>query len=235
MVLTAEYDYHTAQVSDKSIPSDSSQQRGQKKKKGKGTSWRSIPLDIAPYSPKVDRSKSGRSPRKSKNSSRASNREVQPVPLTLEESAAYARQQIEYYFSVQNLCSDMYLRSCMDEDGYVPVVYIAQFNRIASFHSDMPSLCEALQQSKVLDFDKENEKVRASKGWEYWLLPNADGGRGVQRWVLVDNSSDGEDENGFSDTASDTTRSSLDEVSNNRSRSRSNSSDTSSTEENDQN
>ncbi|MQL90480.1 hypothetical protein Taro_023079, partial [Colocasia esculenta] len=39
-------------------------------------------------------------------------------------------KQIEYYFSPENLCKDIYLRQNMDEEGWVPVSLIAGFNRV---------------------------------------------------------------------------------------------------------
>jgi hypothetical protein len=77
----------------------------------------------------------------------------------------------------------MFLRAQMDEEGYVPVIMLAAFNRIAATHTDYPSLCVALKRSEILDFQEENEKVRVRIGWENWLFPNAQGGRGVPLWV----------------------------------------------------
>ena len=175
------------------------QSRGEKKKKGK-TQWKSLPLDIAPAYTSPRRKGTGgrkwenstsKSPRRGRNQKGNVQArepfadEILTAPLPVEQTAEMARQQIEYYFSVQNLCSDIYLRSCMDVDGYVPVVMLASFNRIASFHTDMPSLCTSLAESEYLYYEPENQKVRVRVGWENWLLPNAEGGRGVVSWVLV--------------------------------------------------
>jgi hypothetical protein len=43
----------------------------------------------------------------------------------------------EYYFSVENLCKDLYLRSKMDEEGYVLISEIASFNRIRFLTGDV--------------------------------------------------------------------------------------------------
>ena len=40
------------------------------------------------------------------------------------------RNQIEYYFSQENVSHDTYLRSLMDHDGYVSIAEIAKFNRV---------------------------------------------------------------------------------------------------------
>ncbi|KAH7315538.1 hypothetical protein KP509_21G054000 [Ceratopteris richardii] len=39
-------------------------------------------------------------------------------------------KQLDYYFSVENLCKDVYLRKHMDAEGFVPVSLIAQFNKV---------------------------------------------------------------------------------------------------------
>ncbi|KAK8944067.1 hypothetical protein KSP40_PGU015513 [Platanthera guangdongensis] len=40
-------------------------------------------------------------------------------------------KQIEYYFSVENLCKDEYLRKNMDEHGWVSIFLIADFRRVS--------------------------------------------------------------------------------------------------------
>jgi hypothetical protein len=37
----------------------------------------------------------------------------------------------EYYFSVDNLCRDTYLRSHLDEEGWVPLAIICNFPTVA--------------------------------------------------------------------------------------------------------
>ena len=76
----------------------------------------------------------------------------------------------------------------MDEDGYVPVAMLAAFNRIAAIHTDIPTMCDALKKSELLEFDDVNEKVRVRTGWENWLFPNAQGGRGVPRYLKFERS-----------------------------------------------
>lgn len=41
-------------------------------------------------------------------------------------------KQIEYYFSIENLCRDIFLRSKMDTEGFIPVATIAAFNRVST-------------------------------------------------------------------------------------------------------
>ncbi|KAF0903603.1 hypothetical protein E2562_028016 [Oryza meyeriana var. granulata] len=44
------------------------------------------------------------------------------------------RTQIEFYFSTNNLCHDTYLRRHMNDQGWVPIDLITQFNRVSFVH-----------------------------------------------------------------------------------------------------
>ena len=48
-------------------------------------------------------------------------------------------RQIEYYFSPKNLHRDIYLRSLMDNDGYVNIAEIVKFNRIRELLHSLPA------------------------------------------------------------------------------------------------
>jgi la-related protein 1 len=84
---------------------------------------------------------------------------------------AYICQQIEYYFSVDNLCKDMFLRSQMDTEGYVPINLIAGFNRVRGLTSDMSLVRASLSLSKILE--EKDDMLRKKEGWETWVLPAA--------------------------------------------------------------
>ncbi|KAJ3412469.1 La ribonucleoprotein domain member 1 [Chytridiales sp. JEL 0842] len=59
---------------------------------------------------------------------------IDPETVDLPTVKTWIRSQIEYYFSIENLCRDMYFRAQMDVDkGTVPVRFIAGFNRVKSF------------------------------------------------------------------------------------------------------
>lgn len=45
--------------------------------------------------------------------------------------AAMAVQQIEYFFSVENLARDTYLRAHLDEAGWVPLAFVCNFPSVA--------------------------------------------------------------------------------------------------------
>ncbi|KAJ3242080.1 La ribonucleoprotein domain member 1B [Chytriomyces hyalinus] len=61
---------------------------------------------------------------------------IDPASVDLETVRNWIKWQIEYYFSIENLCRDMYFRSQMNaENGSVPLHVLAGFNRIRSFTS----------------------------------------------------------------------------------------------------
>ncbi|CAG8664821.1 4744_t:CDS:10 [Funneliformis caledonium] len=78
-------------------------------------------------------------------------------------------QQIEYYFSLENLCKDIYLRNNMDSEGYVPISLLAGFNRVKALTLDEAFVREALLMSYIVEVN--GDKVRKREGWEFWLLP----------------------------------------------------------------
>ncbi|RWW07611.1 hypothetical protein BHE74_00037627 [Ensete ventricosum] len=49
---------------------------------------------------------------------------------TIDPQRASLLKQIDYYFSSDNLCKDVFLRQKMDEQGWVPISLIAGFNRV---------------------------------------------------------------------------------------------------------
>lgn len=52
-----------------------------------------------------------------------------PSAVTRQQIMEAVMKQIEYYFSVENLCKDIFLRSRMDENGWIPLNVISNFNR----------------------------------------------------------------------------------------------------------
>ena len=55
---------------------------------------------------------------------------------------SYLLAQIEYYFSTENLCRDLYFRTQMDDEGYIPLSVIAAFNRVKTWTTDVNFLKE---------------------------------------------------------------------------------------------
>ncbi|KAL7415217.1 winged helix DNA-binding domain-containing protein [Mrakia frigida] len=84
----------------------------------------------------------------------------------------YLLGQLEYYFGVQNLAMDFFLRQQMDTLGFVSIPLIATFNRVKNLTSDLTIVREMMALSSI--FEVRGDKVRLSnRGWEQWTLPGA--------------------------------------------------------------
>ncbi|KAG0453242.1 hypothetical protein HPP92_025906 [Vanilla planifolia] len=66
-------------------------------------------------------------------------------------------KQIEYYFSVENLCKDIYLRRMMDEQGWVPVSLIASFKRVKMITGDVQCILDVLRSSTVVELMEDQQ------------------------------------------------------------------------------
>ncbi|KAJ8749956.1 hypothetical protein K2173_013871 [Erythroxylum novogranatense] len=76
-------------------------------------------------------------------------------------------RQIEYYFSDENLQTDHYLISLMDEQGWVPISTIADFKRVKKMTTDIPFILDALQSSSSVEV--QGDKIRKREDWLKWL------------------------------------------------------------------
>ena len=83
--------------------------------------------------------------------------------------------QIRYYFSVENLCKDMYLRRQMDEKGFIPISLIKGFSRVRMLSQGVPSVVDYvidhidIIEKREFD-DSDDYKIRLREGWEKWVL-----------------------------------------------------------------
>eukprot|EP00268_Persea_americana_P011018 TRINITY_DN14546_c0_g1_i3.p1 TRINITY_DN14546_c0_g1~~TRINITY_DN14546_c0_g1_i3.p1 ORF type:complete len:967 (+),score=186.90 TRINITY_DN14546_c0_g1_i3:325-3225(+) len=93
---------------------------------------------------------------------------VYPIPtpeaLALRTSVV---KQIEYYFSDANLQKDHYLLSLMDEEGWVSINKIADFNRVKKMTTNIPFILESLQSSSSVEV--QGDKMRKRDDWSKWL------------------------------------------------------------------
>jgi len=78
-------------------------------------------------------------------------------------------RQIEYYFSTDNLCKDIYLRKNMDNEGYVAISMIANFNRLKVLTSDLKLITECMRSSNFLEV--KGDYIRRKEGWHTFLIP----------------------------------------------------------------
>ena len=81
--------------------------------------------------------------------------------------------QLEYYFSIDNLCKDVYLRKHMDSQGFVFLQFIAGFKRIQGLTQEIEQVRVACQASQTIDLIRGEDgvdRVRRRDGWEQWVL-----------------------------------------------------------------
>ncbi|KAI3460425.1 hypothetical protein Pfo_017088 [Paulownia fortunei] len=76
-------------------------------------------------------------------------------------------KQIDFYFSDDNLVKDNFLRSNMDDHGWVPIALIASFRRVQQLTKDIPVILESLRYSTVVEV--QGDKVRRRNEWNKWL------------------------------------------------------------------
>ncbi|CAN4123019.1 unnamed protein product [Withania somnifera] len=107
----------------------------------------------------------------------------QHLPLVDPKLPPSLVNQIEYYFSDANLVKDDFLRSQMDEEGWVPIKLIANFPRVKTMTEKVQSdniqfILYCLRVSTFVEV--QDEKVRRRDGWRKWThtsgQPAADSG-----------------------------------------------------------
>ncbi|KAG0272437.1 La ribonucleoprotein domain member 1 [Linnemannia exigua] len=86
---------------------------------------------------------------------------------------SFILQQMEYYFSVENLCKDVYMRKQMDDEGYVPLSLVANFNRVKYLTTDHVLIKDTLKTSK--EIETKGDKIRRRGDWATWVFPKEDG------------------------------------------------------------
>jgi la-related protein 1 len=98
----------------------------------------------------------------------------QPAPYWDHMVMTMLKQQIEYYFSIDNLCKDLFLRQRMDTQGFVPLHFVLAFQRIRDMQADMGMVRAVCEESNEIDYvvgDDDGERLRRRHGWETFVLP----------------------------------------------------------------
>ena len=96
-------------------------------------------------------------------------------PFNMESYSVLAMvtMQLEYYFSIDNLCKDVYLRKHMDSQGFVFLAFIAGFKRLQALTQDIELLRYACQECRIIDAIQGEDgvdRLRRKEGWEKWVL-----------------------------------------------------------------
>ena len=73
------------------------------------------------------------------------------------------RNQMEFYFSPSNLAKDAFMRSKMNENGFVKLSVIADFPKMRLLlpDGDIQTIVNSIQDSAVCELDDEKKSVRA--------------------------------------------------------------------------
>lgn len=92
-------------------------------------------------------------------------RPVTPSPanvqgLPYKELCEQIRHQLEYYFSYKNLSKDQYLVSQMDDEQYVAISIVANFDKIRRLTNDLDLVVQVLRSSTEVTVDETGTKVK---------------------------------------------------------------------------
>lgn len=82
--------------------------------------------------------------------------------------------QLDYYFSVDNMCKDMFLRQKMDSQGFVPLSVVANFKRVKSLTEDIELLRHVARQLREAEYvvgEDGLDRLRPRENWAQWILP----------------------------------------------------------------
>ncbi|KAL3845005.1 hypothetical protein ACJIZ3_002408 [Penstemon smallii] len=77
--------------------------------------------------------------------------------------------QIDYYFSNENLVKDTFLRKKMDAEGWVPIKFIAGFKRVTQLTDNIQLILDSILASNIVEV--QGDKIRRKGDWTKWLLP----------------------------------------------------------------
>ncbi|KAK4055448.1 hypothetical protein OIO90_003286 [Microbotryomycetes sp. JL221] len=109
-------------------------------------------------------------------------------PRTLDPTRYWLLGQLEWWFSVDNLCRDMYLRSQMDAEGWIDISVIASFNRIRNLTTDAAVVRETMALTPLLEV--VDEFVRLRQHWPEWVILGAQPSRVSEDRIVAARSQD---------------------------------------------
>ena len=81
--------------------------------------------------------------------------------------------QMEYYFSVDNLCKDLFLRKHMDSQGFVFLSVLTKFRRIQQLTQDIELIRLVCMHSALIEIcaaPDGYDRLRKREGWQQWVL-----------------------------------------------------------------
>ncbi|PVU97966.1 hypothetical protein BB561_000216 [Smittium simulii] len=83
---------------------------------------------------------------------------------------AFIKNQVEYYFSIENLLKDIFLRMQMDNDGFVDLSIIANFNRVKVVSSNIQEIAATLESSEIVELNESKDKIRKRGDFSNWIV-----------------------------------------------------------------
>lgn len=78
------------------------------------------------------------------------------------------KSQIEYYFSRENLCHDIFLRLNMNAEGWVDLALVETFSRVRALTLDSRLVKQSIEESLVVE--RRGEMIRCREGWDTWVF-----------------------------------------------------------------
>ncbi|KAF8526527.1 winged helix DNA-binding domain-containing protein [Hysterangium stoloniferum] len=100
---------------------------------------------------------------------------VTATPFPIDPMRWYLLGQVEYYFSIQNLVTDFWLRKQMDTHGWIPISTIASFNRIRQLTAnayDTTLVKDVMALSALVEVYEDYVRLR-DRQWVPFVLPDA--------------------------------------------------------------
>ncbi|KAL1561110.1 la-related protein 1C-like isoform X2 [Salvia divinorum] len=128
--------------------------------------FRTMPM--VPPQPPVTFPPSNENPLPNLNLNPNPNPNPNPSPDELPNSIV---KQIDYYFSDENLVKDGYLKSKMDDNGWVPISLIASFPRVQRLTTNIPLILESLRHHSTV-VETQGNMIRRRNEWGLWTQSN---------------------------------------------------------------
>mmetsp|Transcript_59785 Transcript_59785/g.153991 ORF Transcript_59785/g.153991 Transcript_59785/m.153991 type:complete len:660 (+) Transcript_59785:175-2154(+) len=86
------------------------------------------------------------------------------------------KKQVEFYFSLANLCKDVFLRQHMDaRTGYVALELLAAFPKVMKLNATATHIAEVLESSETLELDESKTltRLRGEEERRRWMATQA--------------------------------------------------------------
>eukprot|EP01084_Bolivina_argentea_P104825 187682_1 len=97
------------------------------------------------------------------------NRSPPSPPLTDANRWNQIQKQIHYYFSVDNMNTDDFLRRAMDKNGWIAIDTILHFNRMKSMHVTKDEIIKAANSSKGIEIEANHQNKIRMTFWEQYI------------------------------------------------------------------